>query len=326
MPEDKLPLPDPQIFREDRVRALLTKDARLAANTARKADAVAAVARRALGQTEEARPYVKEALRCRWTFSQVSGPNAGQQAGPGRGVKHFRDESVSDDGLTDLQRHHWRKLHPLTEEQLEAAMAAAKDLPTFLELQMAAARLRVPADVETPPLPEPADPAGRYSCIVADPPWPMKRLHRQLFPGTGDTLDYPVMTVDDIAALPVADVAAEDAHLYLWTTHRFLPDALEIADAWGFRYQCLMTWVKPEGMVPYSWMYSTEHALFCRRGSLPLDRVGMRLHFDAQPRGHSVKPDVFYDRVLQASPGPRLEMFSRQKRDGFDAWGAEARD
>jgi N6-adenosine-specific RNA methylase IME4 len=78
--------------------------------------------------------------------------------------------------------------------------------------------------------------------------------------------------------------------------------------------------------VPYSWMYSTEHALFCRRGSLPLDRVGMRLHFDAQPRGHSVKPDVFYDRVLQASPGPRLEMFSRQKRDGFDAWGAEARD
>ena len=92
---------------------------------------------------------------------------------------------------------------------------------------------------------------------------------------------------------------------------------------WGFRYQCVMTWNKPSGMVPFSWMYDTEHVLFATRGNLPVARRGLRLSFDEPVAGHSVKPDVFYDRVRSASPQPRLELFARRRRDGFTAWGAE---
>jgi len=176
-------------------------------------------------------------------------------------------------------------------------------------------------DHDPPPLPE-----GVYSTIVADPPWRMAKIRRDSTPSLQlqQTMDYPTMTVEAIKALPVEDHAADDAHLYLWTTQKFLPDALEVCEAWGFKYQCLLTWVKPGGFTPFSWMYTTEHVLFCTRGDLPLLRMGMRLDFDAPRTGHSSKPDVFYDIVTEASPGPRLEMFARQQRDGFTVWGNEA--
>lgn len=173
--------------------------------------------------------------------------------------------------------------------------------------------------------PAPAVPNGKYRCIVIDPPWPMDKIGRDLYPDQV-TLDYPTMTMDEIAALPVGDLAAGDGcHVYLWTTHRFLPDALRIMSGWGVRYQCVMTWVKNVGMTPFSWMYSTEHVLFGRTGSLPLLRNGLRLDFSAPRREHSRKPEVFYERVIEASPEPRLEMFAREAHTGFAAWGNETR-
>jgi N6-adenosine-specific RNA methylase IME4 len=133
------------------------------------------------------------------------------------------------------------------------------------------------------------------------------------------------MTVEEIAALPIPDLADDSGcHLYLWVTQKFLPDGLELVKQWGFNYQCLMTWRKNVGFTPFSWMYDTEHVIFARRGNLPLARLGLRLSFDAPIQGHSVKPDIFYDeRVIPASPGPRLDMFARRSRDGFDSWGNE---
>jgi N6-adenosine-specific RNA methylase IME4 len=84
-----------------------------------------------------------------------------------------------------------------------------------------------------------------------------------------------------------------------------------------------MTWVKNVGITPFSWMYSTEHVLFCTKGSLPLLEIGRRLDFSAKVREHSRKPDVFYDLVREVSPGPRLDVFSREKREGFDQYGNE---
>lgn len=168
-------------------------------------------------------------------------------------------------------------------------------------------------------------PSGQYRCIVIDPPWDMQKIEREDRPRQGEYLDYPTMTLEDIAALPVRDLAfADGCHLYLWTTHKYLPDALSLVAGWGFHYQCLMTWVKPGGMTPYSWMYNTEHVLFARMGDLPLLKNGMKLSFDAPAIGHSIKPDVFYERVLLASPEPRYEMFARRERDGFIGWGNEA--
>lgn len=169
-------------------------------------------------------------------------------------------------------------------------------------------------------------PEGKFSCIVIDPPWPMQKIEREERPDQGRELDYPVMSLDQIAnenLVPVRTLAADDCHIYLWVTHKFLPAGMDLLEAWGFRYQCVMTWRKNVGITPFSWMYDTEHVLFGRRGDLKLERLGLRLSFEAPVQGHSAKPDVFYERVIEASPGPRVEMFSRRARKGFTVWGNE---
>lgn len=168
-------------------------------------------------------------------------------------------------------------------------------------------------------------PTGRYRCIVIDPPWPMERIERHIRPKDSKDLDYRTMTLAEIAGLPIGDLAEQDGcHVYLWTTQRFLPDALGLMRTWGVEYQCLMTWIKNIGMTPYSWMYDTEHVVFGRVGNLKLLELGLRLSFRSPREGHSVKPDVFYERVGRASPGPRLEMFARRTHEGFEPWGDEA--
>ena len=168
------------------------------------------------------------------------------------------------------------------------------------------------------PLPE-----GKYRTIVIDPPWPIEKILREVRPNQVD-LDYPTMTVEEIEALPVPELAYEDGcHIYLWTTHKYLPRALQVLDAWGANYECLLTWVKNVGITPFSWMYSTEHCLFARIGNLPLLKLGKRLDFQAKVREHSRKPDEFYSLIKEVSPEPRIDMFSREKREGFAQYGNE---
>lgn len=180
-------------------------------------------------------------------------------------------------------------------------------------------------------------PAGPFSCVVIDPPWPVQKIEREARPDQGQSLDYPTMKVDCgadahdthplccIRAIPMRALAdVRGSHIYLWVTHKFLPDGFNLFEAWGVRYQCLMTWRKNVGPTPFTWMYDTEHVLFGRVGSLDLNRNGLRLSFDAPAQGHSIKPDVFYDRVREASPGPRLDMFPGVEHNGFEPWGLEA--
>lgn len=171
--------------------------------------------------------------------------------------------------------------------------------------------------------PAPPFPAGKYRTIVIDPPWDMDKIARDVRPKQV-TLDYPTMSEEQLMAFPIPDLAADDCHLYLWTTHKYLPLALRLAEHWGFRYQCLLTWVKNVGITPFSWMYSTEHALFCRRGGLDLLQLGRRLDVHASVREHSRKPDEFYDLVFEVSPEPRLDIFAREPHFGFETWGNEA--
>jgi len=170
-------------------------------------------------------------------------------------------------------------------------------------------------------IPAVALPVGKYRTLVIDPPWPVEKIIRDVRPRQAE-MDYPVMSLEEIEALPIPDLMdPAGCHVYLWTTHKFVPAGLELFAKWGIRYQCLMTWVKNVGFTPFSWIYSTEHVLFGRTGNLDLLQMGLRLDFAAPINGHSRKPDVFYERVCQASPEPRLEMFARQARDGFSVWG-----
>lgn len=206
-------------------------------------------------------------------------------------------------------------------EETSTADDAAADYDEVLDAPMrqAEARDRQPDEAVTPD-----PPSGRYRCIVIDPPWPVEKIERETRPDQGIALDYPTMSLDEIAALPVPDLAdPAGCHIYLWVTHKFLPVGMDLFEQWGARYQCLMTWRKNVGITPFSWMYDTEHVLFGRIGTLKLEQLGLRLSFEAPVTRHSAKPDVFYDRVVKASPDPRLELFARQPRDGFLTWGNE---
>lgn len=163
-----------------------------------------------------------------------------------------------------------------------------------------------------------------FQTIVLDPPWDWGDEGDVDQFGRGRPT-YATMPVDEVASLPILDLAAPNAHLYLWITNRSLPKGFALLEAWGFRYVTMLTWVKPSiGMGNY-YRGTTEHVLFGVRGSLPLLRRDVGTHFLAKrPGPHSAKPDEFYELIESCSPGPWLEMFSRRERPGWVRWGAEA--
>ncbi len=164
-------------------------------------------------------------------------------------------------------------------------------------------------------------PQGKFRTIVIDPPWPVEKILREERPNQYD-FDYPTMSIEEIKAFPLPEMAFEDGtHIYLWTTQKYLPIAFEVFKAWGVSYECLLTWIKNVGFTPFSWMYSTEHCLFGRIGSLPLLKMGKRLDFTGKVREHSRKPINFYDLVAEVSPEPRIDIFSREKKEGFLGYG-----
>ena len=176
--------------------------------------------------------------------------------------------------------------------------------------------------IETPALPE-----GQYKCIVADPPWELTTGPGFEVEGGSKPLAYDTMTVEAIKDLDVEGLAADDAHLYLWTVNKYVEASYAIARAWGFTPSTLLVWGKaPHGTgIGGTYRLTTEFILFARRGSLEDRRIVDRSWFDWPRSKHSVKPDAFYEMVESVTPGPeRLDMFARKKRKGWDVWGLEA--
>jgi N6-adenosine-specific RNA methylase IME4 len=167
-------------------------------------------------------------------------------------------------------------------------------------------------------------PEQTYSCIVADPPWAIQWLERDVRPNQVG-LDYPTMTEVQLAEFDMARFAAPDCHLFLWTTHTHLPVAFRLLDVWGFTYSCAFTWLKNGGFqVPGQPQQNTEFALYGRRGSPKFrDTKQFFTGFSAKRRGHSRKPDEFYDVIRRVCDGPRIDVFSRERRDGFEQYGNE---
>ena len=178
---------------------------------------------------------------------------------------------------------------------------------------------------ETPELPE-----GQFSTIVADPPWQLD-TGEAAFGSTGseghEGLAYFSMSVDDIRALgeQIQEHLPEDAHLYLWTTNRYVEAAYQVARDWGFKPSVLLVWAKaPLGIgLGDAFKLTTEFVLFARRGSLANLDVSPTTWFNWARSGHSVKPNAFFELVERMSPGPRLEMFARRPREGWVVWGDE---
>ena len=143
---------------------------------------------------------------------------------------------------------------------------------------------------------------------------------------------YPTMSFAEIAQLPVASLAAPASHLYMWCPNALLPEGLEIMRAWGFQYKTNLVWYKvrkdggPDGRgVGFYFRNVTELLLFGIHGRLrtlaPARRqVNMLI---SRKEEHSKKPDSVYDLIERCSPGPRCELFSRQRVAGWSHWGDE---
>lgn len=172
----------------------------------------------------------------------------------------------------------------------------------------------------------------KYRTLVVDPPW----QYRQTLAKNGAESHYTTAGIADIAAIPVGEWAEDNAHLYLWTTNAFMVQAHELATAWGFDQKTILTWVKSPISLGFYFRNNTEHVLFCVKGSLRCLRTDIGTAWEHvmeecdgaafnAPRGrHSAKPQAFYDMVESMSPGPYLDVFNRNQRLGWDAWGFEA--
>ena len=169
---------------------------------------------------------------------------------------------------------------------------------------------------EPPPLP-----TGPFRVIVADPPWQYgKRAEDPSHRGSGA---YPSMSLDDIKAMAVRDIAHQDATLWLWTTNAFMPGAFEVLDAWGFTHKTILTWVK-DRMGTGDWLRGkTEHCLMAVRGKPTVTLTNQTTVIAGALREHSRKPDEFYELVEALCPGSKAELFQRSPRPGWVGHGDE---
>ena len=170
---------------------------------------------------------------------------------------------------------------------------------------------------QAPPLPD-----GLFDLIYADPPW---RLPGQRDSSRAIENHYPTLPLDEIKALTVP--AAGQALLYLWAVNSFLPQALEVIDAWGFTYATNYAWVKDRWGLGHWNRTQHELLLVATRGEVSPPAEGRRASsvIHAARRRHSQKPAELYELLERLHPQTsRLELFARQSRPGWTAWGNEA--
>lgn len=170
--------------------------------------------------------------------------------------------------------------------------------------------------------------AGKqYGVILADPPWRFEPYSRDTGMDRAADNHYPTSSTDEICILPVP--AAKDAVLFLWATAPMLPDALRVMSAWGFAYKSHLIWAKDRIGTGYWARNKHELLLIGTRGSIPAPSPGTQPEsvIEAPVERHSAKPEAFRDLIERLYPTiPRLEMFARSGRPGWDLWGAEAPD
>ncbi|MCK9374703.1 MAG: MT-A70 family methyltransferase [Syntrophobacterales bacterium] len=176
----------------------------------------------------------------------------------------------------------------------------------------------------------------KYSTILADPPWQFQNRTGKVAPEHRRLSRYETLTFEQIMTLPVSEVTAGVAHLYLWIPNALLPHGLEVMKAWGFTYKSNIVWhkIRKDGGsdgrgVGFYFRNVTELILFGVKGknarTLSPGRSQVN-YLSSRKREHSRKPDEQYPLIESCSPGPYLELFARGIRQGWDCWGNQAEE
>ena len=176
----------------------------------------------------------------------------------------------------------------------------------------------------------------KFGTILADPPWQFQNRTGKIAPEHRCLSRYGTMNLNEIMGLPVSQLSAQTAHLYLWVPNALLPEGIRVMEAWGFRYKTNLVWhkIRKDGGsdgrgVGFYFRNVTELILFGVRGkqarTLQPGRTQVN-YLATRKREHSRKPDELYGIVEACSPGPYLELFARGPRAGWAVWGNQAED
>lgn len=176
----------------------------------------------------------------------------------------------------------------------------------------------------------------KYKNIVIDPPWNQGKTGKRLVrPNQTQKLDYKTMSKEQLARLPICEIADQDSFLWLWATNSkdkrtkepILKMAFDLMDVWGFTFYTMIVWDKKTGPCPFGpYQIVTEYILFGYRGKAKFQKeyLGkLKNIFTEKSTGHSVKPNKFYEGINNNFEGSKLDMFARKVRNGFDGWGDE---
>ena len=175
--------------------------------------------------------------------------------------------------------------------------------------------------------------SNRYGAVLADPPWRFQNRTGKMAPEHKRLSRYSTLSLEDIMGLPIPQLLARTAHLYLWVPNALVLEGLQVMARWGFEYKTNLVWYKirkdggPDRRgVGFYFRNVTELVLFGVRGknarTLKQGRTQPNI-ISSQKQGHSRKPDELYDIIEGCSPGPYLELFARRTRPGWDQWGDE---
>ena len=242
--------------------------------------------------------------------------------------------TLASQGIDKNLAHSARKLGALSDEDFEPAVSEGREalsdvvnkaMLTRVRDARRAERMSRLAELSRTDAPLPSD--RRYPIILADPPWNFQ-VHSGPDNDWSAEQQYPAMDLESICALPVAEIATPEAVLFLWVPACNLHEAMRVVDAWGFKYVTCAAWVKTTGAPGLGHWFRTDHELplVARRGDvpcpLPADRSSSVIR--APRREHSRKPDEVYDIIERMFPDlPKIELFARARRSGWDAWGNE---
>lgn len=174
---------------------------------------------------------------------------------------------------------------------------------------------------------------NQYSVIYADPPW-QYRTYSKKGQGRSAESHYPTMSLDDIKALPVGELAAKDCALFMWATFPCLLEAFQVLEAWGFEYKTIaFVWIKQNRIsdslfwgMGYWTRANAELCILATKGHPKRVNSGVHQVIMSHVEQHSKKPDEARDRIVQLMGDvPRIELFARQSPDGWDVWGNEVK-
>lgn len=303
--------------------ALIT-DATQAADIADMAEAARVYAKRA----GAALPVINRATAIKLHAERKAGEIlAGMELKPG--PKSNGSSVLPSMGITKTQSSRWQRIakvpEPVFQEYIQTADILDRELSTGAVLKLANVHApkngAVKAERTTAictDLSELVTAGMKFGTIYADPPW---RYNNQGTRASTDNHYAGDMSVVEICAMPIGELAAEKSHLHLWTTNAFLFDCKAIMEAWGFEFKSSFIWVKPSIGIGNYWRNSHEIMLLgVKGGQTAISRAEKSWH-ECKRGQHSAKPEAIRHSIERLSPGPYLELFGRAPRNGWTVFG-----